>query len=868
MAINFTLLEQFNGSDGGGQVLQNPTSLQFGPDGRLYVSEQDGTVNSFAVTVQTTNGQVTGVSVADHQVLKLADGLDVVKSIANHNDKPNTSGDFVGSTFSGVVDGADFNGETNDASNSRQVTGIIVTEEPQTGATVLYVSSSDPRIAQNGEKNLDTNSGVLTRVTQVLNGSGQPVTDGNGDFVWDAVDLVRGLPRSEENHATNGMLLTEGGSKLLLQVGGFTNNGAPSNFFSNTAEYALSGTVLEIDLAALDGLPVQSDADAGVATTGGTGPNNFSFVARDYIYDLPTLDDPNLANAPGNLSDAQAIAQGFFEDSDGMDLQGPFGGNDGLNMAILPADAPLRIYADGMRNAYDLAQRDNGQIFTIDNGGNDGLGGNPNLDGQGFATNDPVGGGDGDPEPLYLVEDGAYYGHPNPTRANQDGSLTVRNDSGQPDGATGTNFVGNLSSLVPDVVNIQNGFLIDPSKFTADSERLRQSGLRLDRDGADPNNLVSDGQGGTFGREPIATTGSSTNGVTIYDSGGQAFDGALDGAVIAVQFNGSVTAFNVNDAGTALAPIIQNGAVEDQDGVAPLVNVGGQPLDVVNGPNGLLFVARIGGSDISVLVPTDLQVGPNPDVDGDQILNINDAFSQDASNGAAVTLLPGLPPLVWDFDPNQDGNRPGPNGISAGLTGVAVNGVDDFETFFTTPNPDGTTPLDNVKFITAALGGTTQIEQVADGTMAGTANDGLFQFQTGVSISPNIDEFTVTWTISNPGTTIFDPSQQIGGYIGTGDQSNFVRIVARPDPDNSSPVAGELLVEVEENDVVVASSAIKIADLFAVDVTPDRLMNLKLTIDRAAQTATPTVEYVLDATGNVVDGTGNVFTQTGAPLDI
>jgi hypothetical protein len=47
-------------------------------------------------------------------------------------------------------------------------------------------------------------------------------------------------------------------------------------------------------------------------------------VARNYVYDLPTLDDPNIEN----------ITDGVGEDANGLDEDGPFGGNDGLNMAI------------------------------------------------------------------------------------------------------------------------------------------------------------------------------------------------------------------------------------------------------------------------------------------------------------------------------------------------------------------------------------------------------------------------------------------------------------------------------------------------------------------------------------------------------
>ena len=68
--------------------------------------------------------------------------------------------------------------------------------------------------------------------------------------------------------------------------------------FANTAEYALSASILAVDLPALDALPVKIDTSAGL--------NN----GRKYVYDLPTLDD---LNTPNN---------GVRENAGGMDVDG------------------------------------------------------------------------------------------------------------------------------------------------------------------------------------------------------------------------------------------------------------------------------------------------------------------------------------------------------------------------------------------------------------------------------------------------------------------------------------------------------------------------------------------------------------------
>jgi mono/diheme cytochrome c family protein len=53
-----------------------PTSLQFGPDGRLYVAEQDGTVN--ALTIRRTDG--------GSYVIVERERIDLIKDIPNHDD--------------------------------------------------------------------------------------------------------------------------------------------------------------------------------------------------------------------------------------------------------------------------------------------------------------------------------------------------------------------------------------------------------------------------------------------------------------------------------------------------------------------------------------------------------------------------------------------------------------------------------------------------------------------------------------------------------------------------------------------------------------------------------------------------------------
>ncbi|MEM8971555.1 MAG: hypothetical protein AAGD43_05745, partial [Pseudomonadota bacterium] len=838
MPIAFTAAGTFSGT--GDSQLSNPTSLQFGPDGRLYVSEQNGSINAFTVEKQGD----TWVATAGEQLVD-GNGNELVKSIQNHND----------------------DGSEASASN-RQVTGIVVAgtaDEP-----ILYISSSDPRISSNNDSGLDTNSGIVTQATF------NSTTD-----EWEVVDLVRGLPRSEENHAVNGMLLSEDGTKLLLNVGGFTNNGAPSSFFSYTNEYALSGSVLELDLTALNALPDLVDAEGGQGNT-----------PRTYKYDLPTLDDPNIEN----------ITDGVGEDEFGMDEDGPFGGNDGLNMAILPADAPLRLYADGTRNDYDLARGENGLIYTVDNGSNGGLGAEPNTengddDGDGVSNEaiaTPNNGGQGEGEPFHQIVEGGYYYHPNPVRSNQNMSWTVYDNNGNPDTSLTVNTVADISELVPDAVNIADGFLIDPSKFAispgvtlADltvqeqQDRLQLSGVWIDSDDLD-NNPDPDGDGP--GQTTIAQLGSSTNGIIVYDSGGAAFGGSIDGAVFVTQFNDNVTLLNVNDTGTDLLPIFEEGpdgifgtaddVVQDADGILQVANNGtgvplGNPLDITQGPGGTLWVAEIGSNEVTVLEPTVVLDPTSEDADFDGILNQNDPFSRDATNGTSV-VVNGAAPTVWEFSQGANDTTPGPDGFGGGLTGAMINGVIDYEAFYLEENPNDppNLRLDNVKFVTAAGGGTTTIEEVSNGDPLGTANNGEYLFHTGFVLDQAVDTFTISWVVANPaatalGSDITSASQQIGGYTGDGTQSNYLKIVAVQT--NGGPKIQILLeeaVNISTNpfvplfeDQVLQAIELDAPGIFDnANLVEDSAITLELQVDLTAKTATPRVTY--ESTSGPVEITG------------
>ncbi|MFK7892963.1 MAG: hypothetical protein AB8B63_19265, partial [Granulosicoccus sp.] len=320
----------FGKSDLSGFSGVKPTSLQFGPDGRLYVADMLGLIKVLEIERKGAN---------DYRVLS-EETISLIRDIPNHDD----------------------DGKPNAAIKKRLITGLLVSGTPS--SPIIYVASSDPRIGggpSHTETGLDTNSGVVSRLTRTSSGH------------WQKLDMVRGLSRSEENHHVNGMVLNESTQKLYVGAGGNTNAGGPSNNFAMLPEFALSAAILEIDLDAIG----------------------------DTTYDLPTLDD---------------------ETRPGVHDQGdPFGGNDGRNQAILVPNGPVTVYAPGFRNPYDLVLTDEGRLYTIDNGGNAGWGGPPKGEGaKGNCTNAQSEPGATHFDSLHLISGRGYYGgHPNPTRANQ-----------------------------------------------------------------------------------------------------------------------------------------------------------------------------------------------------------------------------------------------------------------------------------------------------------------------------------------------------------------------------------------------------------------------------------------------------------------
>lgn len=841
-----------------GESSNNPTSLQFGPDGRLYVSQQNGIIYAYTVVRSAPN---------DYQVTATEQINDVKEGVPNHNDDGTPNG-----------------------SNNRQVTGILVTG---TGLNpVLYVTSSDPRIGAGGGGNdtgLDTNSGVISRLTctgGIANDTCQ---------AWEKVDIVRGLPRSEENHSSNGLALDEANNILYLAQGGHANAGAPSNNFAFTTEYALSAAILSIDLDAIEALPILDDD--GVA----------------YIYDLPTVDDPTRPNVNG-IDDPDVAGY------DGVDPGDPFGGQDGLNQARLVPGGPVQIHSPGWRNLYDLVITEAGRMYGVDNGANGGWGGHPagesDYPGEptfGTCTNDYIPGEPGStgtgpggddkvnnknglhyvrelvPGDFNFVQAGELYyaGHPTPIRGNPSGAGLYTKGSHTVDPNDGGD-------------DYWRNQILDPSDPNFATQSLPVDWPPVPVELADP--AECDFRNSGQDDNAIANYGPSTNGITEYTATN--FGGALQGDLIMAAFNGNLYLADLNEAGD----VVQNCPTPPFNGTSTLSNCnatfasgfGSSPLDVVaqgdNDPfGGTVWAATYGADNITIFEPDDydgndpipctgndddtidedgdgytnadeIDNNTNPcsgasqptdnddafefgassefkrsdlndtDDDNDTILDEDDSFALDAANGTAANL-----PIYYELF-----NDEGFGFFNVGFTGLMTNGTTDYLDQFETEGEE--------RIIAGGTAGVVTITSVPEGDAFGNNNDQLYGFQFGINVDQNTNPFTIRTQINGPffqGVTNNNFASQ-GLQIGTGDQDNYLKLVIRPD---------DSLQILFENDGSTASQQV-ISNVTGLTAAPG--VQLFFSVDPAAGTVQ--ARYAID-NGPIIDA-GNPVTLSGDLLDV
>lgn len=508
-------------------VIENPTTLAFGPDGRLYVGQQSGFIRAYTIErVGEDDYVVVDTEIIDH-----------VRLLPNHDD-----------------DG------TPNPFKERLVTGLMTAGTA--ASPVLYVTSSDWRISVGNDSGLDTNSGIVSRLT--WNGSD-----------WDHVQLVRGLPRSEENHGPNGMALDTSTNTLYIAQGGNTNQGAPSHLFSDLPEYALSAAILSVDLNAIG----------------------------NQTYDIPTLDDPTRPNTG----------------PDGSDEGDPFGGNDGLNQARIVLGGPVQVYAPGFRNPYDVVLTEDGQLYTVDNGANAVWGGPPVGEGpRGTCTNELNEGGESIEDGLHHITGPGYYGgHPNPTRASTSNTFGGQSPVPFDNPIECDDFVpfGSLMTWPTSV----NGI----TEYTASNfdEQMRGDLLAAMWSFGKIYRIQRDGDGNVTFAGPLLNTGDLPIDVTVANTA-SGFSGSI---WVATYGDDNVRIFEPAD-GIICTGEDSPRLDEDGDGFSNSqeIALGTDPCSAASAPDDL---DNDGLADVL-----------DPDDDNDGLADWLDPFAIDAANGAATSL--------------------------------------------------------------------------------------------------------------------------------------------------------------------------------------------------------------------------------------
>ncbi|TRZ43495.1 malectin domain-containing carbohydrate-binding protein [Robertkochia solimangrovi] len=322
-------------------------------------------------------------------------------------------------------------------------------------------------------------------------------------------DVVVHLPRSLKDHLTNSMVFDDEGVMYIAQ-GSNTAGGDPDDAWGMRPERLLAGAVLRLD---------------------------FSKLPPTLPLDAYTTDDISVINAASELS--LTMSDGTYN---------PYATN-----------APLTIFATGIRNAYDLLWHSNNWLYVPTNGTAGNNSSSPNspatadyplarrLDGLTSIPSAPaLRGGETQKDWLFKTKGGTYHGHPNPYRGEfvlNHGGISY---SGLP-GQTETSYV-------------------DVQKYPDDLQ-------------PDPNYL-----------EPAFDFGKnkSPNGVIEYKS--DAFGGKLQGLIMVVRFSGQDDLL-VMDPKT-------NGDIAESYSSIPGLSGFDDPLDVIEDPRtGNLYISEYDRDD-------------------------------------------------------------------------------------------------------------------------------------------------------------------------------------------------------------------------------------------------------------------------------
>ncbi|WP_118136145.1 carbohydrate-binding protein [Oceanicella sp. SM1341] len=432
----------------------------------------------------------------------------------------------------------------------RSIIGLVFDPEDP---NVIWVTDNAPVPVDGKADQTPDFSGRISKITLGEDGAFEGAS---------AETYLHGLPRSGGDHVTNSLefranpdagLEGEPAYLLYLTQGSNTAAGRPDNAWGFRPERLLNAAVLEVD-------PRREPPEGG-----------FDVQTEPY--------DPDV-NAP------------TYRTGDPFNTDGTFAGY----YNPFAEDAVLSIYGEGIRNGYDLVWHSNGFLYVPTNG--TAAGGNT-LDDPNTAINEETTNAPKQYDFLFQVQEGGYYGHPNPL----------------------------LGHYVLNGGNPTAG--VDPNEANTGSGGSQSYPVGVM---PDPDYDVEGAYSLDFNKSP--------NGVTEYTS--NVFGGSLQGAILFAQFSqgDNVRVIKVD-------PV--TGRVTGDD---VLRRPGGEviddyidPLDIVENPEtGQLYLVTLnrgtGASQIILLTPApgDDISDPTADEGGDLTLTVLDA----SVPGAVIFAVTGL----------------------------------------------------------------------------------------------------------------------------------------------------------------------------------------------------------------------------------